>query len=49
MERPWAATGPSRNRMSKKPYRGVNSFLLAATRYVSPFWLSMKQAHQLSG
>ena len=35
--------------MSKKPYRGVNSFLLSATKYVSPYWLTLKQAIQLCG
>jgi antirestriction protein ArdC len=47
--RPWGATGLPRNLVSKKPYRGVNLFLLSATKYVSPFWLTMKQANQLGG
>jgi antirestriction protein ArdC len=47
--RPWAATGLPRNLVSKKTYRGVNSFLLAATKYVSPYWLTLKQANQLGG
>jgi antirestriction protein ArdC len=47
--RPWASTGLPRNLVSKKTYRGVNSFLLGATRYVSPFWLTLKQANQLGG
>jgi len=47
--RPWAATGLPRNLVSKKPYRGVNSFLLGATKYVSPHWLTLKQANQLGG
>src|SRR6266853_1663588 len=47
--RPWSATGLPRNLVSKKPYRGVNLFLLSATKYVSPFWLTMKQANQLGG
>ena len=46
---PWAATGLPRSLVSKKPYRGVNVFLLSATKYVSPFWLTMKQANQLGG
>jgi len=44
--RPWSATGRPRNVVSKKPYRGINVFLLSATRYVSPFWLTMKQAER---
>ena len=47
--RPWTSTGLPRNLVSKKPYRGVNLFLLSATKYVSPFWLTMKQANELGG
>jgi antirestriction protein ArdC len=47
--RPWTAAGLPRNLVSKKPYRGVNAFLLSATKYVSPYWLTLKQANQLSG
>ncbi|HTT77680.1 MAG TPA: zincin-like metallopeptidase domain-containing protein [Candidatus Binataceae bacterium] len=47
--RPWSVTGLPRNLVSKKPYRGINLFLLSATKYVSPFWLTMKQANQLGG
>ena len=47
--RPWSATGLPRNLISKKPYRGVNLFLLSATNYISPFWLTMKQANELGG
>jgi antirestriction protein ArdC len=47
--RPWASTGLPRNLVSKKPYRGVNFFLLSASKYVSPFWLTMHQANQLGG
>jgi antirestriction protein ArdC len=35
--------------VSKKPYRGVNFFLLSASKYVSPFWLTMRQANELGG
>jgi len=47
--RPWSATGVPRNLVSKKEYRGVNLFLLSTTKYVSPFWLTMKQANELDG
>jgi antirestriction protein ArdC len=47
--RPWSATGLPRNVVSKKPYRGVNLFLLSATKYVWPLWLTMKQANGLGG
>jgi antirestriction protein ArdC len=46
---PWSATGLPRNLVSKKPYRGVNLFLLSATKYTAPFWLTMKQANELDG
>jgi hypothetical protein len=42
-------TGLPRNLVSKKPYRGVNFFLLSASKYVSPFWLTMRQANELGG
>jgi antirestriction protein ArdC len=44
--RPWTARGLPRN-LVRKPYRGVNYFLLSATKYVSSFWLGMKPANQL--
>jgi antirestriction protein ArdC len=47
--RPWASVGLPRNLVSKKPYKGVNFFLLSASEYVSPFWLTMRQANQLGG
>jgi antirestriction protein ArdC len=47
--RPWTSTGLPRNLVSKKPYRGVNFFLLSASNYVSPFWLTMRQANELGG
>jgi antirestriction protein ArdC len=47
--RPWTSTGLPRNLVSRKPYRGVNVFLLSASKYVSPFWLTMRQANELGG
>lgn len=47
--RPWTSTGLPRNLVSKKPYRGVNVFLLSASKYVSPFWLTYRQANALGG
>ena len=47
--RPWTSAGLPRNLVSKKPYRGVNHFLLSASKYVSPFWLTMRQANELGG
>jgi hypothetical protein len=32
-----------------KPYRGINYFLLSASKYISPYWLTMRQANELDG
>ena len=45
--RPWTSTGLPRNLVSKKPYKGINYFLLSASKYVSPFWLTYRQATEL--
>lgn len=48
--KPWkASTGLPRNLISKKPYRGINVFLLMSMRYESPHWLTFRQAIQLGG
>lgn len=41
--KPWSTSIP-RNLISKKPYRGLNVFLLATQGYGSPFWLTFNQA-----
>src|ERR1700757_1437048 len=53
-EKPWQTPhfsgGPfPRNFRTGKPYRGINVFLLWASPYSSPFWLTFKQAHELKG
>jgi antirestriction protein ArdC len=40
---PWRTSAP-KNLISKKPYRGVNVFLLGSARYTSPWWLTYRQA-----
>jgi antirestriction protein ArdC len=48
--KPWkASTGLPRNLISKRPYRGINVFLLMAMSYESPYWLTFRQAIQLGG
>jgi antirestriction protein ArdC len=47
--RPWTAVGVPRNLVSMKPYRGINHFLLSASKYTSPHWLTMRQANELGG
>lgn len=44
--KPWSTSVP-RNLISKKPYRGLNVFLLATQGYGSPCWLTFNQAKQL--
>ena len=38
-----------RNLVSKKPYQGINRFLLSASRFGCDCWLSFKQAQELGG
>jgi antirestriction protein ArdC len=37
------------NLVSKRPYQGINVFLLHAMSYESPFWLTYRQAQELGG
>jgi antirestriction protein ArdC len=52
---PWkqGELGLPRNFMTTKPYRGINTFMLAMTQqlggYTSPFWITYKQAKELGG
>ena len=53
-EKPWQSPtvgGGSfpRNFRTGKPYRGINVFLLWASPFSSPFWLTFKQAQDLKG
>ena len=45
--KPWNATAA--NLVSKKPYRGINQFLLGMAPYASPYWLTFNQAKKLGG
>ena len=48
--KPWkASTGLPRNRVTRKPYRGINVFLLMSMSYESPHWLTFRQVTQLGG
>lgn len=49
-KKPWA-TGSEwpKNLVSKKEYRGINTFLLGSQGYTNPYWLSFKQCNQLKG
>ena len=47
---PWnAETDMPRNLSTKKPYRGINIWLLLGHGYTSPFWVSFKQSKRLGG
>lgn len=49
---PWRKSwksSPPQNLLSKKPYRGVNVFLLDAMRHTSPYWLTFRQAKAKGG
>lgn len=49
-QKPWSASqSHPQNLISRKPYRGVNVFLLHAMSYESPFWITYKQAQELGG
>jgi antirestriction protein ArdC len=41
--KPWKGGEPPQNLISRKPYRGINIFILNATRFGSPYWLSFRQ------
>jgi len=51
--KPWSCVGgrPAMpmNLVSKRPYRGINVWMLASAGYQSPFWVSYKQAEKLGG
>ena len=47
--RPWTGVGVPRNLVSVTPYRGINHFLLSASKDTSRYWLTMRQANELGG
>ena len=47
--KPWTDAGPPMSLVKKRPYRGVNVFLLASTGYESPYWLTWNQLKKLDG
>ncbi len=48
--KPWSGDDAApQNLLSRKAYRGINSFLLACMPFDSPFWLTYRQAKQLGG
>lgn len=47
--KPWRVSDVPMNLITKKPYRGMNFFLLALTPYKSNYWLTFKQAQDIGG
>lgn len=50
--KPWTPlTGPHapRNLITGKPYRGINTFILACQAFSCPYWLTYKQAREKGG
>ena len=51
--KPWSTAGAvdpfPRNFRTGVPYRGANILILWASAYASPYWLTFKQAKELSG
>lgn len=47
--KPWQESSVPINAVSRRPYRGVNVFLLGLGLFRDPRWLSFKQAQKLGG
>ena len=45
----WAMVNTPVNYISKKAYRGINTFILGASSYSSPYWASFKQISDKGG
>lgn len=48
-QKPWSAFGPATNYISRKPYRGINQFILNSFGHAYPFYLTFKQASGIGG
>lgn len=46
---PWNAEGMPSNYISKKPYHGINLWILLALNHENPYYLTFKQAESLGG
>lgn len=49
--KPWRSVNSrwAENLISRKPYRGINQFLLHLSDHATPYWLTYKQAQELGG
>ncbi len=48
-KKPWLSNDGPMNLISKKSYRGINSFLLNCSPYSSQYWLTYRQAAERGG
>jgi antirestriction protein ArdC len=49
-KKPWKSTDNiPQNLLTRRPYRGVNAFLLNCAPYQSPYWLTWKQIQSMGG
>lgn len=47
--KPWGGLGPAKNLVSKKPYRGINIFLLGSAGHISNYWMTFNQLKDKGG
>ena len=48
-QKPWTSLGGPKNLQSKRPYRGMNAFLLALSPYKSPYWTTFNACKKAGG
>lgn len=48
-KRSWTGGGHPRNLISRKPYRGINPFILGCMGYAQRDWITFRQARELGG
>jgi len=48
-KKPWRSASGPRNLITRKPYHGINQFLLNCAPYTSPYWLTFKQCTEKNG
>lgn len=47
--KPWGSAGEPKNLVSKKEYRGINTFLLGCSGHSSAYWATFKQIKEKGG
>ncbi len=46
---PWKNREPPQNLLTRKAYRGINQFILNASPFATPYWLSLRQVNAAGG